>query len=320
MKRPLIIIAGPTATGKSAAAVELAKLINGAVISADSMQIYKGMDIGSAKISEEEKQNIDHYLIDELDPKDEFSVAVFKEMALNAMDIIYSNGQIPIITGGTGFYIQAVLYDIDFKETKENALKRNEYREYAEQYGPEALHERLKEVDPEAAGKIHCNNVKRVIRALEYHEETGEQISEHNRTESAKESPYAFEFFVLTDDRAALYRRINGRVEDMFRLGLTEEVTSLYELGLTEDDISMKGIGYREFFPYFRGEINEKELVSRIKSDTRHFAKRQLTWFRREKDARWIDISLYKRDPGKIAEYMAGIIKKDGLLLSDPEE
>jgi len=314
MKKPLIIVAGPTATGKSAAAVELAKLINGAVISADSMQVYKGMDIGSAKISEEEMQDIEHYLIDELDPKEEFSVAVFKQMAVDAMEKIYQNGQIPIITGGTGFYIQAVLYDIDFKETMENELKRSEYREYAEQFGPEALHDRLKEADPEAAEKIHFNNVKRVIRALEYLDETGEQISVHNRIESAKESPYAFEFFVLTDDRAALYKRINNRVEDMFKFGLTEEVTALYESGLSENDISMKGIGYREFFPYFRGEINEKELVSTIKKNTRHFAKRQLTWFRREKDARWIDISLYKRDPQKIAAFMAEIIKKDGLI------
>ncbi len=314
MKKPLVIIAGPTATGKSAVAVQLAKRINGAVISADSMQIYKGMDVGSAKITEEERDGVDHYLIDELDPGEEFSVAVFKEMALDALEKIYSCGKVPIIAGGTGFYIQAVLYDIDFRETAENSAKRAEYREYAEKYGAEALHDRLKEIDPEAAEQIHFNNVKRVIRALEYHDETGEQISEHNKTEGAKESPYNFKYFVLSDDRGALYKRINNRVDEMMKNGLKDEVTALYESGLAESDISMKGIGYREFFPYFRGEISEKELVSEIKKDTRHFAKRQLTWFRREKDARWIDISLYRREPGRIAAYIEEIMKKDGMI------
>lgn len=314
MKKPLVIIAGPTATGKSAVAVQLAKRINGAVISADSMQIYKGLDIGSAKITEAEREGIDHYLISELDPREDFSVAVFKEMALAAMDTVYGSGKIPIIAGGTGFYIQAVLYDIDFRETAENSAKRAEYREFAEQYGAEALHDRLKEIDPEAAEQIHCNNVKRVIRALEYHDETGEQISKHNKTEGAKESPYNFKYFVLSDDRAALYKRINSRVDAMMQNGLKDEVTALYESGLAESDISMKGIGYREFFPFFRGEITEKELVSDIKKDTRHFAKRQLTWFRREKDARWVDISLFRRDPELIAAYMEEIMKKDGVL------
>lgn len=314
MKKPLVIIAGPTATGKSAVAVQLAKKINGAVISADSMQIYRGMDIGSAKITEAEREGVDHYLIDELDPKEEFSVAVFKEMALAALEKIYDSGKVPVIAGGTGFYIQAVLYDIDFRETAENSARRAEYREFAELYGVEALHDKLKDVDPEAADQIHRNNVKRVIRALEYHDETGEQISEHNRTEGSKESPYNFKYFVLSDDRSALYKRINSRVDDMMKNGLKEEVTALYESGLEESDISMKGIGYREFFPFFRGEITEKELVSEIKKDTRHFAKRQLTWFRREKDARWIDISLYGRNPERIAAYIEEIMKKDELI------
>lgn len=314
MKKNLIILAGPTAVGKSQTAIELAKRINGSIVSADSMQVYKGMDIGSAKMRRDEMQGIDHYLIDCLDPKDDFHVVAFKQMANDAMNKIWAKGRIPILTGGTGFYIQAVLYDIDFGETTKDVKKRADYQEYASKYGAESLHELLKAVDPEAAGQIHPNNVKRVIRALEFHDETGRQISGHNEEQHAKESPYRFAYYVLTDDRARLYKRIDERVDQMMKDGLEEEVRSLYESGMQEDDISMKGIGYREFFPYFRGEKTLPETVASIKTDTRHFAKRQITWFKRERDARWIDIADFKRDPAKIAEYITKNLAKDGML------
>ena len=319
MNKPLIIIAGPTATGKSDTAIELAKQIGGAVISADSMQVYRGCDIGSAKIMPDEMQGIDHYLIDCLDPKDEFHVVAFAKMAKDAMEQICEKGQIPILTGGTGFYIQAVLYDIDFGSVTDEPKLRENYYEYADRYGAEALHALLKEVDPKAAEAIHPNNIKRVIRALEYYEGTGRAISAHNEAQRKKSSPYRFAYYVLTDDRAKLYKRINERVDKMFDAGLEAEVRSLYDAGMTEDDMSMKGIGYREFFPYFAGKCTIEQVREQIKTDTRHFAKRQITWFKREKDARWVDIADFKRDPKQIADYLAGRLKKDRFW-SDPDQ
>ncbi len=305
MKRPCIVVAGPTAVGKSGIAVRLAKLLGGAVVSADSMQVYKKMNIGSAKISEDEMCGVKHYLIDVLDPKEEFHVVKFQEMAKEAMEDIYSRNMIPIITGGTGFYIQALIKDVDFTQTGRLESVRCEYAKIAEEKGAEYLHALLKQKDHRAAAEIHPNNIKRVIRALEFYDETGGAISAHNEIQIKKQSPYDCSFFVLTDDRQALYDRINKRVDIMMQDGLLEEVTALYRDGLVEDDVSMKGIGYREFFPYFRGEITLEECVEKIKSDTRHFAKRQLTWFKREKDAVWIDRRDYGGDDALIAEAMA---------------
>jgi tRNA dimethylallyltransferase len=305
IKKSCIVIAGPTAAGKTGISVKLAHLLNGSVISADSMQVYKGMNIGSAKITEEEKEGVPHYLIDELDPKEEFHVVRFQQMAKQAMEDIRAQGRIPIVAGGTGFYIQALIKDIDFTETGHVADLREKYECIVREKGTEALHELLKEKDLEAALHIHPNNVKRVIRALEFAEETGSEISRHNLEQRAKESPYLYAYFVVTDDRQVLYERINRRVDRMMEAGLLDEVTRLYESGLEEDDVSMKGIGYREFFPYFRGEITLEECVEKIKLDTRHFAKRQLTWFKREKDAVWFDRRDYGNNDDKIAEAMA---------------
>ena len=305
IKKPCIVVAGPTAAGKTGISVKLAHLLNGSVISADSMQVYKGMDIGSAKITEEEKEGVTHYLIDELDPKEEFHVVRFQQMAKQAMAEIYSQGKIPIIAGGTGFYIQALIKDVDFTETGHVSSLREKYQRIAEEKGAQALYELLCQKDGEAARQIHPNNIKRVIRALEFAEETGMEISKHNLEQSAKESPYKYAYFVVTDDRKALYDRINKRVDKMMEDGLLEEVTRLYKSGLEEDDVSMKGIGYREFFPYFRGEITLEECVEKIKLDTRHFAKRQITWFKREKDAIWFDRRDYGNDNIKIAGAMA---------------
>lgn len=304
MKKKCIIVAGPTAVGKTELSIKLAKALNGAVISADSMQIYKGMDIGSAKISKEEMQGIDHYLIDELDPKDEFHVVKFQKMAKHAMKKIYSEGKLPIIVGGTGFYIQAILKDIDFTDTGNETDIRSKYRDYALSHGNEGLHELLRQRDPKAAQEIHPNNVKRVIRALEFFDETGSKISDHNEMQHQKKSPYLSAYFVLNDDRQLLYERIDKRVDKMIDDGLLEEVTRLKERGLREDDISMKGIGYREFFPYFNQKATFDETVDKIKTDTRHFAKRQITWFKREKDAIWFDRKDYDNDNEKILKAM----------------
>lgn len=309
-KRPLIILTGPTAVGKTALSIKLAKAINGAVISADSMQVYRGMDIGSAKITSEEMEGIPHYLIDVLDPDEEFHVVRFQELAKQAMEEIYAKGQIPIITGGTGFYIQAVLYDIDFTSQEENQAFRNKLEDLAKQQGNEVLHQMLAAIDPISAEKIHANNVKRVIRALEFYEKTGTPISLHNEKEAAKESPYDFCYFVLNDVREKVYERIDRRVDKMMETGLVEEVKALRDKGYHRSMVSMQGLGYKEVLAYLDGEISLEEAVYIIKRDTRHFAKRQLTWFRREKDVTWIEKSDFGYDDENILAYMIQQIEK----------
>ena len=304
MKKPIIILTGPTAVGKTKASIELAKKIGGEIISADSMQVYKYMDIGSAKIRSEEMQGVPHYLIDELEPDEEFHVVRFQEMAKQAMKKIYANGHIPIVVGGTGFYIQALLYDIDFTESNEDSFYREELERLAKEKGAEYLHEELRKVDEKSAEMIHANNVKRVIRALEFFKQTGQKISEHNETERAKESPYDFCYFVLTDDRKLLCDRINLRVDQMVQDGLLEEVQSLKERGYTKDMVSMQGLGYKEVLDYLDGNCALEEAVYILKRDTRHFAKRQLTWFRRERDVIWIDKSQYDHNEVKVVDVM----------------
>jgi len=293
-KAKLLIIAGPTASGKSDTAVELAIRLNGAVISADSMQVYKGMDIGSAKVTKEEMRGVPHYLIDCMDPKEEWNVVEFQKRARQAIEEIREAGRLPILCGGTGFYIQSVLYDIDFTEMEDNSSYRQELQRMAMEKGPEYLHGLLAQADPAAAEAIHPNNVKRVIRALEFHHESGgSRISDHNREQRARESAYDALFFVLTMDRQLLYERIDKRVDLMLEKGLVEEVRSLREKGLTASDVSMQGLGYRQILNALDGDITMEEAVYIIKRDTRHFAKRQLSWFRRERDVRWICVDRY---------------------------
>lgn len=302
--RKMIIIAGPTAVGKSEASVLLAKRINASVISADSMQVYRGMDIGTAKISRREMDGVRHFGIDIMEPYENYDVTEFVSMAHSAMDAIYAVGQVPIICGGTGFYIQALAYDIDFGEEEIDARFRDELTAYALRYGNETLHERLRNVDPESAAAIPAGNVKRVIRALEYYRNHGEKISQHNAEERKRKSPYDLRFFVLTDDRKALYDRIDKRVDQMMDKGLLKEAEHIYDLIGDKDCTAAKAIGYRELFSYFRGECTLDDAVARIKQDSRHFAKRQLTWFRRYPDVIWID----RRDFGstaEIVEYMS---------------
>lgn len=287
-KLPLLILTGPTAVGKTELSIALAKEIDGEIISADSMQVYRHMDIGSAKITQEEMQGVPHYLVDCLEPSEEFNIYVFQQMAKDAMQQIYAHGHIPVIVGGTGFYIQSLLYDIRF-EAEENATVRRKYEELLSQRGAEYLHSLLKEIDPDSAEKIHANNAKRVIRALEFYELNHYPISEHNEEQRQKESPYDFRYFVLTDERQKLYDRIELRVEKMLEAGLVDEVKRLKEMGCHRDMVSMQGLGYKEILDYLDGELTLAEAVYRIKRDTRHFAKRQLTWFRRERDVIWVD-------------------------------
>lgn len=317
-KKPLIILTGPTAVGKTALSVKLAKVINGSIISADSMQVYRGMDIGSAKVTKEEMGGIKHYLIDVLEPDEEFHVVRFQQMAKEAMAEIYQEGKIPIMTGGTGFYIQSVLYDIDFTSQQEDIAYRERLEQLAKEQGNEALHAMLQEVDPVSAEKIHANNVKRVIRALEFYEKTGMPISEHNEKEAAKESPYTFCYFVLNDDRQRLYDRIELRIDQMLEQGLVDEVRKLKEKGYHKEMVSMQGLGYKEILAWLDGEISYEEAVYILKRDTRHFAKRQLTWFRREKDVIWVDKDKFNYDDDRILSFMtAKIDKLTGGILKD---
>lgn len=301
-KKPLIILTGPTAVGKTKASIGLAKAVDGEIISADSMQVYRHMDIGSAKIKPEEMEGIPHHLIDVLEPDDEFHVVKFQQLAKKAMREIWERGHIPIVTGGTGFYIQALLYDIDFDENEKEDACRKELEAYAREHGAEALHEKLALVDPASAEMIHPNNIKRVIRALEFYEQTGKRISEHNETQRQRESPYAFAYFVLTDDRTHLYERINRRVDQMIEEGLVNEVQALKDKGYTKQLVSMQGLGYKEILDYLDGNCTLEEAIYTIKRDTRHFAKRQLTWFKRERDVIWIN----KQSFGYEAEQILG--------------
>lgn len=314
MKKPLIVLTGPTAVGKTSLSIALARAAEGEIISADSMQVYKHMDIGSAKIKKEEMEGIPHYLIDVLEPDEEFHVVRFQEMAKEAMKEIYSKGKIPILTGGTGFYIQAVVKDIDFSQDTEKSSVRERLENLAQEKGGEYLHELLAQRDPESAERIHPNNIKRVIRALEYYELTGEKISLHNEREGEKVSPYNTAYFVLNDHRERLYERIDRRVDQMLDEGLVEEVRRLAQMGYTRDMVSMQGLGYKEILAYLEGEYSLEEAVYVLKRDTRHFAKRQLTWFRREKDVIWVKKPDFDYDDKKILEYILENCKKRGIL------
>ena len=314
MKKPLVILTGPTAVGKTKASIGLAKAIGGEIISADSMQVYKQMDIGSAKIKPSEMDGIPHYLVDILEPDEEFHVVLFQQMAKQAIQKIYEKGKIPILVGGTGFYIQAVLYDIDFSENEKDTSYREELEKLAQTKGAEYLHDRLREVDEKSAQDIHANNVKRVIRALEYFHQTGEKISEHNEEQRKKVSPYNFSYFVLNDERKHLYERINLRVDQMINEGLVSEVQSLKEKGYTRDMVSMQGLGYKEMLDYLDNKCSLEEAVEIIKRDTRHFAKRQITWFKRESDVTWIDKKEYDYNEERILKAMLQELKERGII------
>ena len=288
MKKPLIILTGPTAVGKTSLSIALAKAVNGEIISADSMQVYRHMDIGSAKIRPEEMHGVPHHLVDCLEPDEEFNVVRFQQMAKEAMEGIYARGRIPVLVGGTGFYIQAVTGDIDFTVHGEDTTYRRMLEEKAKTEGAQVLHEMLAAVDPASAEAIHANNVKRVIRALEYYQQTGKPISQHNEEQRQKESPYNLAYFVLNDDRSRLYERIDARIDQMLDEGLIDEVKALKEMGYHKGMVSMQGLGYKELLPCLHGDISLAQAAEAIKVGTRNYARRQLIWFRRDTRIRWI--------------------------------
>ena len=309
-KKPLIILAGPTAVGKTALSIRLAKETGAEIISADSMQVYRGMDIGSAKITKEEMAGVPHYLVDVLEPEEDFNVVRFQNMAKDAVAKIWSKGKIPLVVGGTGFYIQALLYDIDFTENDGDESYRRELEKKAsDEQGALELYEMLRNTDPKSAQEIHPRNIKRIIRALEFYRQTGKKISEHNEIQRQKESPYNYAYFVLNDERGRLYERIDRRVDLMMEQGLLEEVRALRERGVRKDSTAMQGLGYKELYAYLDGEYPLDEAVRIIKRDTRHFAKRQITWFKREKHVVWADRWVIGQDDEKLADYMLGCLR-----------
>lgn len=312
--RPMIVLTGPTAVGKTKLSIALAKSVNGEIISADSMQVYRHMDIGSAKITPEEMQGVPHHMIDILDPWEPFNVVIFKQKGEECLKSVYARNHIPIVTGGTGFYIQALLKDIDFTENEENTEYRNSMEQLAREKGAQYLHEMLVQVDPASAEAIHTNNIKRTIRALEFFHLTGAPISKHNELEQQKTSAYQSCYFVLNDKRERLYQRIEQRVDEMLEQGLVEEVKRLREMGCKRDMVSMQGLGYKELLAWLDGEISYEESVALIKQNTRHFAKRQLTWFRREEDVIWIHKNEFDYDENRILEYMLERLVKAGIL------
>lgn len=289
----VIVIAGPTASGKTILSIELAKRLNGEIISADSMQIYKHMDIGTAKPTIDEMQGIKHYLIDEVLPNEEFNVVKFKELAEKYIEEIIAKGKLPIIVGGTGLYISSLIDNINFSESQCNWELREELKKEAEEFGAEYLHDKLKQVDEEAANNIHPNNIKRVIRALEVYAQTQKPISYHNEISRGVPSKYNFILIGLTMDRQYLYERINKRVDIMLKNGLLQEVKGLVELGFSDSITAMQGIGYKEILAYLEGKNSLDEAVEIIKRDSRRYAKRQLTWFRRIKEIKWFNIDVF---------------------------
>lgn len=333
---PLIVLSGPTAVGKTRLSIALAKAVDGEIVSADSMQVYRHMDIGSAKITEEEMQGVPHHMISVLDPWEDFSVAVFKEMCEICLQGIYERGHIPILTGGTGFYVQALLRDIDFSGSREETgfsaqtmgfsgsagdrtadEKGRDIRSALEQAalekGAAFLHRQLEQVDPLSADMIHANNLKRTVRALEYFYLTGEPISSHNKREREKPSAYLSCYFVLNDIRERLYKRIDLRVDQMLEQGLVAEVEALRAMGCHRGMVSMQGLGYKEILAYLEGEMTLEEAVERIKRDTRHFAKRQLTWFRREQEVVWVNKNEFDYREERILEFMLARLSERGI-------
>ncbi|NMB95436.1 MAG: tRNA (adenosine(37)-N6)-dimethylallyltransferase MiaA, partial [Clostridiaceae bacterium] len=287
----VIVIVGPTASGKTKVSIELAKLINGEIISADSMQVYKYMDIGTAKPSIVEREGIEHFLIDEVFPDEEFNVVKFQKLAFEYIENILKKGKAPIVVGGTGLYINSLIYNIKFSESATDLKLREKLNKIALEKGSKYLHDRLKEIDPEAAARIPFNNTKRIIRAIEVFKTTNKTITYHQEMSRLEPPKYNYLLFGLSMDRELLYNRINKRVDYMLEKGLINEVKKLIDMGYHEKLTSMQGLGYKEFFWYFNGRTTLDESVYFLKRDTRHYAKRQITWFKRNKDIRWIDMN-----------------------------
>ena len=317
MKKPLIVLTGPTAVGKTKLSIALAKAVNGEIISADSMQGYRYMDVGSAKITPDEMDGVPHHLVDVLDPTEDFNIVLFQQLAKKSMEEIYSKGRIPILVGGTGFYIQAITRDIDFTQSEQDDSYRKELEALAAEKGSSFLHDMLASVDPKSAEDIHENNVKRVIRALEFYKQNGTRISEHNEEQKEHVSPYNLAYFVLNAPRPLLYERIDARVDEMLKNGLVEEVKNLQRMGCHREMVSMQGLGYKEILSWLGGEYPYEEAIRILKRDTRHFAKRQLTWFRREGEVTWVDKDKFDYNDSRVLDYMLSVCREKGILLSE---
>lgn len=318
-RQKLIILTGPTAVGKTALSIGLARAIGAEIISADSMQVYRGMDIGTAKITHEEMQGVPHHMIDIIEPDEEFSVLIFKDMAKKCIDEITARGHIPMIVGGTGFYIQAVLYDVDFSEysDEEQSAVRSRLEAELEEHGPRYMHDRLASFDPASAAIIHPNNIKRMMHAIEFYEITGRPISEHNSEQHERTSPYDFLYIVVNDDRSRIYSNIDRRVDLMMEAGLADEVRALRARGYTQALPSMMGLGYKEIDDWLEGRCTLDKAVEIIKRDTRHFARKQLTWFKREKETFFVDKREHN-DPEELLQYVLGVLEeKLSIVTSD---
>lgn len=306
-KQPLIVVIGPTASGKTALAVELAKKLGGEIVSADSMQIYKGMSVATAKPTVEEMQGIKHYLIDFLEPEQEFSVADYVKCAREAIDEISKKGKIPIIAGGTGLYVHSLIDNVKFDDTCSNTQIRDELYEIAKEKGNHYLWEQLLKIDPVTAGKVHENNLSRVVRAIEVYRETGIPISQHKINSRAEETPFEFVIIGLTfSDRNKLYERIEKRVDIMAEKGMIEEAREIFDNHKLST--AHQAIGYKELIPYFEGEQSLESCLDKIKLETRHYAKRQLTWFRRDERIEWFEIDKfvnYEKFIEKVENYVA---------------
>ena len=287
-KQKVIVICGPTASGKTALSIELAKRINGEIVSADSMQIYKDMDIGSAKVTAEEMQGIKHYLIDQVYPNQRYSVANYKQDAKRAIEEIIAKGKIPIVVGGTGLYIDALIYEIEYKDIKINEEYRKELEKIRNEQGLDVLYQKALEIDPKAMEKISANDFKRISRILEIYEATGKTKTEQEAESRLNEIPYDYKVFAIDYEREKLYERINRRVDIMMKKGLIDEVKSLLEK-YTEFPTAMQGLGYKEVKQYLDGEISKEEMIEKIKQESRRYAKRQFTWFRKNKQTIWIN-------------------------------
>lgn len=299
-KQNLLVIIGPTAVGKTKLSIEMAKQYNGEIISGDSMQIYRGMDIGTAKVTKNEMDGIPHYLIDIKEPSENFSVAEFQHLVRDRINEIAKKGKLPIIVGGTGLYIQSVIYDYQFSDVPGNEAFRHKLEEKVKEIGNEALYKELQEVDPESAAQIHPNNVRRVIRALEIFHLTGKTMHEFQSTQQ-RDLLYNTALVGLTMDREKLYERINTRVDLMLDEGLLKEVTGLHQQGLRGCQ-SVQAIGYKEIYDYLDGKIPLEEAVENLKQNSRRYAKRQLTWFRNKMDVQWYDMTDVNNFSKKIAE------------------
>ncbi|MFV0516788.1 MAG: tRNA (adenosine(37)-N6)-dimethylallyltransferase MiaA [Aminipila sp.] len=301
MEREIIIVAGPTAVGKTKFAIDIAKQFNGEIISSDSMQLYKFMDIGSAKPTKEEQLQVKHYLVDEIHPEEPFSVAEYQKRAKKAIETVFSKGKTPIISGGTGLYVNSIIYEMDFSAPPVGHEYRKKLEDLAEKHGNEYVYDLLKQKDSAAAERIHPNNLKKVIRALEVAENSNEGIKSFEES-FVPSKDYSYKLVGLCRDREELYSRINMRVDMLLDMGLVDEIKNLMDKGLTADNISMKGIGYKEVIGYLNGEYDLEHAIYLVKRNTRHYAKRQMTWFKRYEDIKWFNISEYKNDDDALKE------------------